>query len=50
MKAVNKKFVHYSFPAEHAFANPSGSRYNEEYAKKANALAIDFVKKTFQVE
>lgn len=47
MKALGKDFKHYSFPAEHAFANPSGSRYNQEEATKANKIALDFLKHNF---
>lgn len=47
MKALGKDFKHYSFPAEHAFANPSSDRYNQDEAKKANKLAIAFLKQNF---
>ena len=33
------------YDADHAFANPSGPRYNEEAAQKANRQAHDFLKK-----
>lgn len=34
------------FDADHAFANPSSDSYVEEAAQKANALALEFLKKS----
>jgi carboxymethylenebutenolidase len=48
MKATNKDFKYYSFAAEHAFANPSGSRYNEKAAKEANKIVIDFLRQKLE--
>ena len=46
MNAVGKPFKYYSFAAEHAFANPSGSRFNEKAAVEANKIALDFIKES----
>ncbi len=35
----------HNFDAGHAFANPSNPKFDEEAAKKANQLALDFLKK-----
>ncbi len=43
MKAIGKDFKPYSFPAEHAFANPSGSRYDEGASEEANKISINFL-------
>ena len=43
-KATNKSLEVHSFDADHAFANPSSPRYNEEAAQKANAIALAFLK------
>ncbi len=41
---ANKDLEVHSFDADHAFANPSSPRYVEEAAKKANALALSFLR------
>jgi len=43
-KATGKTIATHQFDADHAFANPSSPRYNDEAAQKANALALDFLK------
>ena len=43
-KATGKTVSIHQFDAEHAFANPSGERYNEEAAQKANAMSMAFLK------
>jgi len=48
MIAAEKSIVVHSFDAAHAFANPSSSRYKEEEAQAANALALEYLKKKFQ--
>ncbi len=42
--ATGKDLTVHWFDADHAFANPSSPRYNEEAAQEANALALDFLK------
>lgn len=44
-KATGKNFNYKIFDADHAFANPSGDRYEEAAAQEANAMALDFLKK-----
>jgi carboxymethylenebutenolidase len=43
-KATGKDIETHWFEADHAFANPSSPRYNEEAAQKANTLALNFLK------
>jgi carboxymethylenebutenolidase len=43
-KATGKDIEVHQFDADHAFANPSSPRYNEEAAQKANALALNFLR------
>lgn len=43
--ATGKDVTNYWFDADHAFANPSQPRYVEEEATKANAMAMEFLKK-----
>ncbi|MCB9267166.1 MAG: dienelactone hydrolase family protein [Lewinellaceae bacterium] len=43
-KAAGKQVEVHSYDANHAFANPSGDRYNEEAAQKANQVAWSFLK------
>ncbi len=42
--ATKKDLEVHQFNADHAFANPSSPRYNEEAAQKANQLALEFLK------
>ncbi len=44
MKATGKKFISHSFDADHAFANPSSPRYEEEAATKANTIVLEYLK------
>ncbi|MFK7773285.1 MAG: dienelactone hydrolase family protein [Saprospiraceae bacterium] len=44
-KATGKNFNYKIFDADHAFANPSGDRYEEAAAQEANAMALEFLKK-----
>ncbi|MFK8009178.1 MAG: dienelactone hydrolase family protein [Saprospiraceae bacterium] len=44
-KATGKNFSYKIFDADHAFANPSGNRYEESAAQEANAMALEFLKK-----
>lgn len=45
MEDAGKKLKVHMFDANHAFANPSGDRYDEEAAQKANKLAHEFLMK-----
>ncbi|MEO1434029.1 MAG: dienelactone hydrolase family protein [Bacteroidota bacterium] len=47
MTAINKPITVHSFEADHAFANPSGQRYNKEAATEANQLVDEFLKRKF---
>lgn len=44
-KATNKKLDIHTFDADHGFANPSNPSYDKANSDKANALALDFLKK-----
>lgn len=43
-KATGKKLAVHWYDAEHAFANPSSPRYNEQAAKEANQVALAFLR------
>lgn len=43
MKELDKNLISLSFDADHAFANPSSPRYQEEAAQKANERALQFL-------
>lgn len=45
IKEAGKKIIVKSFDADHAFANPSNSSFNEKAANEANELTIKFLKK-----
>lgn len=44
LKAAGKKIIVKSFDADHAFANPSNSSFNERATNEANELTIKFFK------
>ena len=44
-KAAGKQIEVHLYDADHAFANPSGERYNEEAAQQANQVAWSFLEK-----
>jgi len=44
MKATGKKLISHSFDADHAFANPSSPRYQEESATAANKIVLEYLK------
>ncbi len=44
-KAAGKQIEVHMYDANHAFANPSGERYNEEAAQQANQQAWSFLEK-----
>jgi len=48
--ATNKSFDEHWFDADHAFANPSGGRYNEEAAQDAYKLVVSFLEKNWYSE
>jgi carboxymethylenebutenolidase len=45
LEDLNKSFVIKSYDAEHAFANPTSSRYNQEAAADAYKLTKNFIQK-----
>lgn len=44
-KATNKKLEVHTFDADHGFANPSNPKFDKANTKKANSLAVKFLKK-----
>ncbi|MFN8155563.1 MAG: dienelactone hydrolase family protein [Bacteroidia bacterium] len=48
MKVAGIPFTSYSYDADHAFANPSNQKYNKDATAKANAIAVEFLKKNFE--
>ncbi|MBL7924821.1 MAG: dienelactone hydrolase family protein [Bacteroidia bacterium] len=49
MKSLGLPFSYRTFDAAHAFANPGNPLYNREATTQAHALALDFLKKNFEV-
>ncbi|MCI4667054.1 MAG: dienelactone hydrolase family protein [Bacteroidia bacterium] len=49
MKKAGKKITIHSFNAEHAFANPSGARYDKESAEIAYMLTLKYLNGRFGV-
>jgi len=49
MKKAEKKITVHSFYADHAFANPSGARYNKEAAETAYMLTLNYLKEKFEL-
>jgi carboxymethylenebutenolidase len=47
MKEANKTITILGYEAEHAFANPSSSAYNETAAQEARKKTIKFLKKNW---
>jgi carboxymethylenebutenolidase len=47
MKKAGKTLTVKNFNADHAFANPSNPKYNEQYRKEAMELVLNFYKKNF---
>jgi carboxymethylenebutenolidase len=45
MQAADKKLTVEVYNADHAFANPSNPKYNNEAAKAARVLALEYLKK-----
>ncbi len=46
MAAAGKKAVTHHFEADHAFANPTSKRFDEAAARAANAIVLEYLKKT----
>jgi carboxymethylenebutenolidase len=44
MASANKKVTVHRYDADHAFANPTGARYNEAAAKAARDVVIEYLK------
>lgn len=44
MKKAGKKLALHNYPADHAFANPSNPKFNQQYTKDAYAKATTFLK------
>jgi carboxymethylenebutenolidase len=44
MKEAGKDLTYHWYDADHAFANPSGGRYDQEDAKLAWRRTLDFLK------
>ena len=49
MGAAGQKVTIKSYPADHAFANPSNPKFNQPYAADAHAAALAYFKKKFKV-
>ena len=47
MKKAGKTLTVKNYNADHAFANPSNPKYNEQYRKEAMDLVLEFYKKNF---
>jgi len=48
MDVLQKNLDLVVFPADHAFANPSGSNYEQSMAKEARAISTEFLKAKFE--
>ena len=48
MKKAGKKLTVYTYAADHAFANPSNPKHNEEYSKDAMEKSLKFLKLNFE--
>lgn len=42
-RGLDKTVTTYSYDADHAFANPSGERYEEKATQRANQLSLEFL-------
>ncbi|MES2622278.1 MAG: dienelactone hydrolase family protein, partial [Bacteroidota bacterium] len=47
MKSAKKQVTIHNYDSFHAFANPSNSRHNKEYAQDAHAKAVAYLKARF---
>ena len=50
MAAAGKKVTVESYDADHAFANPSNPKFNQEYAAKAHDQALTYLRGKFKVK
>ncbi|MFC5271683.1 dienelactone hydrolase family protein [Adhaeribacter terreus] len=50
MKEAGKVLSVKTFDADHAFANPSSSTYNNTFSKQADKMALDYLKRKFAVK
>jgi len=50
MQEAGKDLTYKIFNAHHAFANPSKDIFDADAANEANAMAIEFLKKSFELE
>lgn len=50
MAAAGKKVTIESYDADHAFANPSNPKFNQEYAAKAHAKSLAYLRSKFKVK
>ena len=47
MKSAKKQVTIHNYDSFHAFANPSNTRHNKEYAQDAHAKAVAYLKARF---
>lgn len=50
MDAAKKKVTIKNYNADHAFANPSNPKYNQEYAAEAHTQALAYLRKNFKLK
>ncbi|MDB5235970.1 MAG: dienelactone hydrolase [Hymenobacter sp.] len=50
MAAAGKKVTIQSYDADHAFANPSNPKFNQDYAAKAHAQALAYLRGKFKTK
>lgn len=50
MQTAGKKLTYKIFPGVHGFANPSNPKFDEENAKVAHSMALDYLKGKFGVK
>ncbi|WP_310395803.1 dienelactone hydrolase family protein [Hymenobacter sp.] len=50
MAAAGKKVTVESYDADHAFANPSNPKFNQEFAAKAHGQALTYLRTKFKVK
>jgi carboxymethylenebutenolidase len=50
MAAAGKKVTIMNYDADHAFANPSNPKYNKEYAAKAHAQSLSYLRGKFKLK
>ncbi|GAA4380096.1 dienelactone hydrolase family protein [Hymenobacter koreensis] len=50
MAAAKKNLTVKSYDADHAFANPSNPKYNQQFAADAHALTLAYLRKNFKLK